>query len=67
MTVSEYQKACGRLDCFANKGEARCSLLTDTSFPKRGGTCPGDKCPFYKTVKEAKIQFVYKDKDLNGR
>ena len=53
------RKPCGRLDCFGNRGEGRCSVLTDTRFSKRGGKAPGECCPFFKTVKEANNGLMY--------
>lgn len=45
---------CGRLECFANRGTGHCRCLVDTHFENRGGKAEGEKCPFFKTVREAK-------------
>ena len=42
-------KPCTRMECFGNRGEGRCRVLTDTMFKNRGGRYPGECCPFYKT------------------
>jgi len=39
-------------DCFANRGQGCCRLLTSTVFPARGGRYEGDQCPFYKSAKQ---------------
>lgn len=51
--MSEFPK-CYQMECFANRNEGVCKILTSTSFPKRGGKAPGDCCPFFKTPDQIK-------------
>lgn len=48
----ELKKCEAHLDCFANRGQGYCRLLTSTVFPNRGGRYEGDQCPFYKSAKQ---------------
>lgn len=48
----ELKKCEAHPDCFANRGQGYCRLLTSTVFPSRGGRYEGDQCPFYKSAKQ---------------
>ncbi len=46
----ELKKCEAHHDCFANRGQGYCRLLTSTVFRNRGGRYEGDQCPFYKSA-----------------
>jgi hypothetical protein len=53
MNIASPKVKCSQLGCFGNRATGRCSALSNSSFPRRGGKGEGDKCPFFKTVAQA--------------